>query len=31
MIHNEDCEAYKMNAHHVPIMQSVEQIGPGKA
>ena len=27
MMHNEDCEAYKMNTHH---RQSVEEIRPGK-
>jgi len=26
MMHNEACEAYKMNAHHVPLRQSVEEI-----
>jgi len=30
MMQNEACEAYKMNAHHVPFRQSVEQIRLGK-
>jgi len=31
MMHNEACEVYKMNTHHVPFSrQSVEGIRPGK-
>ena len=30
MMHNEDCETYKMNTHHVSFHQSVEEIRPGK-
>ena len=30
MMNNEDCEDYKMNPHHVPFSQSVEEIRPGK-
>ena len=30
MMHSEVCEAYKMNAHHVPLRQNVEEIRLGK-
>ena len=30
MLHSKAGEAYKMNAHHVPLRQSVEEIRLGK-
>jgi hypothetical protein len=30
MIHSEADEAFKMNTHHVPLRQSVEEIRIGK-